>query len=144
LSKSINTLIATTIFTAIIGTLSLNIGAEEHNVIGVWRLASYLRQDPTRSEELSKNFNDNSGGSLIYTEGGRMMVLLKAAYLVTYSGTYKYIAGKVVHNVEMSNIPYFIGQDLEREAIISGSSLTLIAHSRFSDYIYTLVWERIE
>jgi hypothetical protein len=144
LNKAINTLITATIFTAIIGTLPLSIAAEQHSVIGVWRLASYLREDPTTSEELSENFSDISGGTLIYTEGGRMMVLLKTEFLVTYSGTYKYNSGKIVHNVEMSNVPYFIGQELEREATISGNFLTLIAHSRFSDYIYTLVWERIE
>ena len=141
---SINTLIAATIFTSIIGPLSPNVGAEEHSVIGVWRLASYLREDPTRGEELSKDFSDNTGGSLIYTRGGRMMVLLKAANLVAYSGTYKFSEDKIVHHVELSNIPDFIGYDLERKATISGKSLTLIAHSMFSDQKYTLVWERIE
>ena len=132
------------IFVATIATLSQNVGAQEHSVIGVWRLASYLREGPTSGEELSKDFSDNSGGSLIYTRGGRMVVLLKAANLVTYSGTYKYSEGKIVHHVELSNIPDFIGYDLERKATISGNSLTLIAHSMFSDQKYTLVWERIE
>lgn len=141
---SMNTLIAASIFTVTIGTLSPDVDAEEQSVIGVWRLASYLREDPTMDEELSKDFSDNTGGSLIYTRGGRMMVLLKAANLVTYSGTYTFSEGKIVHHVELSNIPDFIGYDLERKATLSGNSLTLVAHSMFSDQKYTLVWERIE
>lgn len=141
---TINTLLAASIFTAIVGSLSPKVGAGEHSVVGVWRLASYLREDPTTGENLSKEFSNNTGGSLIYTRGGRMVVLLKAANLVTYSGTYEFSEGKIVHHVELSNIPDFIGYDLERKATISGNTLTLIAYSMFSDQKYTLVWDRIE
>lgn len=118
--------------------------AGENGVVGTWRLVSYKRENPTSSEVLSKTFGDNSGGALVYTEGGRMLVLLKAANLVTYAGRFTYAGDKIVHHVELSNIPDYVGLDLERAAAISGNRLTLKAESMFSDERYTLVWERTE
>jgi hypothetical protein len=118
--------------------------AEETNVIGVWRLVLYKRQNPTTGEVLSKEFSDNSGGSLVYTEGGRMLVLLKAAMLVTYAGRFTVVGDRIIHHVELSNIPDFVGLDLERAVAVSGNRMTLKAESIYSDTKYTLVWERIE
>lgn len=141
---SLNGFLAATTLIAALGLFHVGVPAGETSVIGVWRLASYLRENPTSGEKLSKEFNDNSGGSLIYTAGGRMSVLLKAANLVTYAGRFTVAGDKILHHVEVSNIPDFVGWDLERSVEISGNRMTLKAKSMFSDTKYTLVWERIE
>ena len=129
---------------AALGLFNFAVSAGETSVIGVWRLVSYKRQNPTSGEVLSKELNDNSGGLLVYTAGGRMSVLLKAANLVTYAGRFTVAGDRIVHHVELSNIPDFVGRDLERAVAISESRMTLKAASMFSDTKYTLVWERIE
>jgi lipocalin-like protein len=133
---------ATAMLIAGLGAFRFEVAAGEDVVVGAWRLVSYRRENPTSGEVVAKEFEDGSAGSLIYTASGRMSVLLKATNFVAYAGTYTFEGDKIIHRVEVSNIPDFVGFDLERSVSLKGDRLTLKAESMFSDERYTLVWER--
>ncbi len=129
---------------AALGQVHFEAAAGENVIVGAWRLVSYKRENPTSGEVVAKEFEDGSGGALIYTASGRMSVLLKAANLVAYAGRYTFEGDRIVHHVELSNIPDYVGFDLERAVSVADNRMTLTAESMFSDERYTLVWERTQ
>ncbi|MHB8645040.1 MAG: lipocalin-like domain-containing protein [Thermomicrobiales bacterium] len=56
---------------------------------------------------------------------------------VSYAGRYEVVEGKVLHHVEVSLIPNWLGGTQERRYTLDGDRLTLVAPRG------TLIWERV-
>jgi hypothetical protein len=135
--------------------------------IGIWRLISYelKRADGQATYPLGKD----AVGYIVYNESGYMSVTIMGAnrpkfssevaqrgtdvekvkafdtYL-SYNGKYEVQRTKVVHHVEVSLYPNWVGMDLERAFEFDGNRLSLSAPttSRFGvQYTARLVWERV-
>jgi hypothetical protein len=135
--------------------------------VGIWRLISYelRRADGQVTYPLGKG----AVGYIMYDESGYMSVTVMGAdrlkfssevaqrgtdtekvkafdtYL-SYCGKYKVQGAKVIHQVEVSLYPNWVGVDLERTFEFEGDRLSLSApaSSRFgAQYTARLVWERV-
>jgi hypothetical protein len=135
--------------------------------VGIWRLVSYelRRADGQVTYPLGKD----AVGYITYSENGYMSVAAMSAnrpnfpsqvaqrgtatekanafdtYL-SYSGKYEVRETKVIHHVEISLYPNWVGVDLERDFEFDGDRLSLSAPiSSRSGVQHTarLVWQRV-
>lgn len=132
--------------------------------LGSWALVSFEHVLPSR--EVSRPFGDSPSGSILYLPDGRMSAQLSVGsparlanddpaqasveeaaqawwtYL-GYWGTFKVFADKgvVVHHVEGSSFPNWIGTEQVRHFRFDGSSL-LILSAQFSSGRSILTWQR--
>jgi hypothetical protein len=137
--------------------------------VGTWRLASYSAV--TSSGETIYPMGPNVRGRIIYDAGGRMAVQLgnadRSAFAagdpgaasaaevrtafdgyLAYFGAYTVDAGRgtVVHHLEMSLNPNWIGVDQVRYFDLHGDWLTLKTPPMVMggvERVATLVWERL-
>ena len=136
------------------------------DLIGAWRLVSY--EVRSESGEVSYPLGRDLVGSLIYTDDGHVAATLmrpgrpafKAGDIlggtveekvgavngyVSYCGTFRVESGKVLHRVEMSLFPNWIGTEQERFLSLDGGRLDLrtapfeLQGKRQSAH---LIWER--
>jgi len=136
-------------------------------LVGTWRLVSVhtWRADG----QITYPFGRDVVGYLIYTEQGHLSLSIMAAnrpqiqsadmtagtvaekaaaydtYLA-YAGTYRLYADRVVHNLECSLIPQWVGTEQVRFLKFEGNRLTLRTAPLMRDGVETvsnLVWERI-
>lgn len=140
---------------------------QQEDVVGTWRLVTYqLRGE---GGEVSHPLGRDLAGFIIYTTDGYMSAtlmrpgrpLFKAGDLlggtteekvaaaegfVAYCGRYTLSPGTIVHHVELSLFPNWIGGDQERHIkwqdghLVLSTSPFLIAGSRQTA---ELVWERL-
>jgi hypothetical protein len=139
----------------------------KESFLGLWRLVSYelKRADGQVTFPLGKD----AVGYLIYNESGHMSVAIMSAsrpkfssevaqggtntekvtafdtYL-SYCGKYKVQGTKVIHHVEVSLYPNWVGVDLERAFEFEGDRLSLSAPTSSRSgvqYMARLVWERV-
>jgi len=61
---------------------------------------------------------------------------------LSYCGTYDIRGNIVVHHVKAAMVPDWIGNDLTREFVFNGSTLTLTARDTAGN-VMDLVWERV-
>jgi hypothetical protein len=136
--------------------------------VGIWRLVSYeLRRADGR---VTYPMGKDAVGYIMYNDIGYMSVVIMAAsrpefsaevaqagtdaekvkafdtYL-SYCGKYEVKGAKVIHRVEISFYPNWVGTDLERTFEFEGDRLTLSAptSSRFGvQYTARLVWQRVK
>ncbi len=115
-------------------------------LVGRWRLVSW--SIGTENGAGAYPFDESAEGSLVYTPGGWMMVTLAkaerarlstddvvgggeaeraAAYssYVAYCGTYEVEGDVVIHRVQMSLFPNWVGSEQERYFELSGDALVL-------------------
>jgi hypothetical protein len=114
-------------------------------LVGTWRLASCVRRRGGRTEH---PYGEQPVGLLLYTGDGRMSVHLASGdrtplssldltelpetevalafrtYL-GYAGRYRISGDTVVHEVEVSSIPDWVGTELVRRVSTSGQALVL-------------------
>jgi hypothetical protein len=137
--------------------------------VGAWRLGSYTAV--TSSGETIHPMGPNARGRIIYDAGGRMAVQIgdsgrasfagadpgaaadaevRAAFngYLAYFGTYTVEPGRgaVVHHLEMSLNPNWIGVDQVRYFDLQGDRLTLKTPPMVVggvERVSTLVWERL-
>jgi len=135
-------------------------------LVGRWRLVSLetVRADGTIGYPLGPD----AAGSLVYTDDGYMSVAIMKADrepilsgdllggtgdekaraaegYVSYCGRYEYHGDFVVHHVELSLFPNWIGGTQERRVDLSGSRLTLHAPPIVmggGEQVARVVWER--
>jgi len=139
---------------------------KELSVGGAWTLVSYVRQESGGSS--SKPWGEKPVGYLMYLPDGHMSAMLTAegrtpagandaegqarrarlfANMTAYAGTYTVEGDRVVHHVEVSWIPDWVGTDQPRWATIEGDRLFIRTGSMRSvmdgkEYVYVLEWKR--
>ncbi len=138
----------------------------EPSVVGTWRLVSCELR--TADGQVSYPFGEDALGYIMYTAEGRMGVILAAAdrpqfasgdilggrteevvaaakSFTSYFGTYELRGDRVVHHIEVSFFPNWIGVDQERVFEFDGDRLllstppTLIQGAQRTAH---LIWER--
>jgi len=137
-------------------------------LIGTWRLLSW--ENPSvEVGQVSYPLGEDATGYIIYNEDGYMLVAIIAANrlkfaeddllsatkeketqaeetYVSYCRRYDFLGDTVVHHVEMSLFPDWIGGDQERLVGLRGSRLTLSTRSLLLMGIQQtahLIWERV-
>jgi hypothetical protein len=109
-------------------------------------------------------------GSLLYTADGRFSVMISRAGrtwfdsddllggateekaravegFVAYAGRYSFHGDRVVHHVELSLFPNWVGSDQERWVELAGDRLTVSASPLLlagKQQVPRLVWERVD
>ena len=137
------------------------------SVVGTWRLTRWEIRDADGRVRLP--LGPDAVGSLTYTAGGHMAVAIMrvgraafasddllggtpeeraaaAAGYVTYAGRYELRDGVVVHRIELSLFPNWVGTEQVRFVRVQGDELTITTDPvRIGgDTVNRLVWERIE
>ena len=114
--------------------------------IGVWHLVGVESKE--QSGAVTKPYGDHPAGCITYDEQGRMSVLIMRAGRTTYADFLAYCgtfsvdeaAQEVIHHVEISLRPDWVGVDLRRPYEFEGQRLTLTAATEES--VTRIVWER--
>ena len=141
----------------------------ENKFVGRWNLGSWVRK--SRDGDTSYPFGVHGLGHIGYTTDGFMSATmmaanrsfigvsldklalkprymmaiiryLKAATYVNYSGSYNIVGDTVIHHVEASLYPDWVGTDLVRTYVFAGDQLTLRAEDS-PGVIHELVWEKV-
>lgn len=137
-----------------------------HPLVGTWRLIACEHR--LSDGRVTRPFGPKPRGRLIYTAEGRMIVMLMdpcrpparsgqlfeaaepelvlaARGFVAYSGRWRVLGGKVVHRVEMSLFPNWVGTSQVRAFSIRGRRVTFSTRAfcvRGVKQTARLVWER--
>ncbi len=135
-------------------------------LIGTWRLVSFVVRD--EGGRITYPFGRDAVGFITYTEDGHMAVQFgradrarlaggdwvgatpieietAAREYFAYCGTYEYRVGEVVHRVELSLMPNWIGGEQVRLVAFDEDTVTLAAPPMEVDgrqQTPTLVWQR--
>ena len=137
-------------------------------LVGAWRLASWENQ--ATDGQVSYPMGPDPNGYVLYTGEGRFSVTIsrrgRAGFaagdllsgtaeekaramegFVAYAGRYSFDGDRVVHHVELSLFPNWVGSDQERwvelapdRLILSASPLLLAGKLQ----VPRLVWERVD
>ncbi len=141
--------------------------AEKKDFIGAWRLVSFQNEDESGS--INYPFGQEPKGMIYYDSSGHMGVNIMpegrkpfasgdmfmataeesqdAIRYIAYSGRYDVLEDKVIHRLEISLFPNWIGKDQERFYKIEGSRLTLSTRPmnfNGKKVVSKLVWEKIK
>lgn len=129
---------------------------------GIWRLKSFIQK--SKNGDSYFPFGENPDGTLIYDKSGYMSVIISRsdrkdlfigknleeldkssllADFIAYSGKYDISDEKVVHQVEMSFIPQWIGKDMDRSYQIENEKLILITPLEDNEFFNEIIWERL-
>jgi len=141
---------------------------ESNPLIGTWRLLSWENRS-VEDGQVSYPLAEDATGYIMYNEDGYMFVaimgskrpkfaaddLLSATKeeearaeetYVSYCGRYDFLGDTVVHHVEMSLFPNWIGGDQERLVNLRENRLTLSTRPlllRGIQQTAHLIWERV-
>lgn len=136
-------------------------------LVGTWRLLSC--ETVSGDGTVSHPFGRDATGLIVYTADGYMSVAIMqpdrepfasgdllggsddekaraAESYLSYCGRYEYSGDSVVHRVELSLFPNWVGGDQERSVDLDGRRLTLEASPgviRGVEQSARLVWERV-
>jgi Lipocalin-like domain len=137
-------------------------------LVGTWRLLSWENRR-VRDSRVSYPLGEGASGYIMYNEDGYMFVAIMAANrlrfatddllsatkeeeahaeetYVSYCGRYDFLGDRVIHHVEMSLFPNWIGGDQERLVDLRGEQLTLSTRPlllRGIQQTAHLIWERV-
>jgi hypothetical protein len=137
-------------------------------LIGTWRLVSWENRS-VEDGQVSYPLGEDATGYIMYNEDGYMFVAIMAPHrlrfahddllsatkeeealaeetYVSYCGRYDFLGDRVVHHVEMSLFPNWIGGDQERLVDLRGERLTLSTRAlllRGIQQTAHLIWERV-
>ncbi len=137
------------------------------SVVGTWRLK--LWETSTADGRVAYPLGPDAVGYLIYTPGGHMSVVMmrarRAAFAgddllggtseeraaavegyVSYCGRYEVRDGTVVHHVELSLFPNWVGTEQVRFVEVAEDELTITTRPLRigGETVNRLVWERAE
>jgi lipocalin-like protein len=136
-------------------------------LVGAWRLVSW--ENRAADGRVTYPMGTDALGYLIYTADSRFSVMISRAgrpgfaagdllggtmeeqaravgSFVAYAGRYSWHGDQVVHHVELSLFPNWVGSDQERAVELSGDRLTLSASPLLlggKRQVPRLVWERV-
>jgi hypothetical protein len=137
-------------------------------VVGAWRLVSW--ENRAADGEDSYPMGTDALGYLLYTADGRFSVTISrrgrpgfaagdllggtteeqaraVQDFVAYTGRYSFLGDRVIHHVELSLFPNWIGSDQERWVELAGRRLILSASPLLlagKRQVPRLVWERVD
>jgi Lipocalin-like domain len=136
-------------------------------LVGGWRLVSW--ENRAADDQISYPMGTDALGYVLYTADGRFSVTIsrrgRAGFavgdllsgtteekaravegFVAYAGRYSFHGDRVVHHVELSLFPNWVGTDQERSVELAGDRLTLSASPLLlagKQQVPRLVWERV-
>lgn len=137
-------------------------------LVGAWRLLSW--ENRAADGQITYPMGADALGYLLYTADGRFSVTIsrrgRAGFaagdllsgtteeqaravegFVAYAGRYSFHGDRVIHHVELSLFPNWVGTDQERWVELSEDRLTLSASPLLlagRQQIPRLVWERVD
>jgi len=137
-------------------------------LVGAWRLLSW--ENRAADGQITYPMGADALGYLLYTADGRFSVTIsrrgRAGFaagdllsgtteeqaravegFVAYAGRYSFHGDRVIHHVELSLFPNWVGSDQERWVELAEDRLTLSASPLLlagRQQIPRLVWERVE
>jgi hypothetical protein len=137
-------------------------------LIGTWRLISWENRS-TSDGKVSYPLGEDATGYIMYNKDGYMFVAIMAPHrlkfatddllsatkeeeaqaeesYVSYCGRYEFLGERVVHRVELSLFPNWVGGDQERLVDLRGNRLTLSTRPLLLRGIQQsahLIWERV-
>lgn len=136
---------------------------ENEKLVGTWKLVSALSTS-SAGERDEAPYGVGPDGLLTYAADGRVTALIsyggrkrlsmqatveeQAAAFKTffaYSGSYALSANKVVHKIEISSIPNYVGQNLVRTVKFDGDRITLATPPALVNgkvQTVELIWQR--
>ena len=136
-------------------------------LVGAWRLVSW--ENRAADGQVTYPMGTDALGSLLYTASGRFSVTIsrrgRAGFaagdllsgtteeqaravegFVAYAGRYSFHGDRVIHHVELSLFPNWVGTDQERWVELAGNHLTLSASPLLlagKQQVPRLLWERV-
>ena len=137
-------------------------------LVGAWRLVSWENQ--TADGQVTYPMGTDPNGYVIYAADGRFSITIsqrgRAGFaaddllsgsteekaramegFVAYAGRYSFHGDRVIHHVELSLFPNWIGSDQERWVELAGDRLTLSASPLLlagQQQVPRLVWQRVD
>ena len=140
---------------------------DQRELVGAWRLVSW--ENRAADGQLSHPMGVDARGYLIYTADGRFSVTISRADrsrfaggdllggtvsekarasegFVAYAGRYTRRGDQVVHHVELSLFPNWVGTDQQRLADLSDDTLILSARPLplgGKQQVPRLIWQRV-
>jgi len=142
--------------------------ADDHELIGTWKLRSFVREIAGTSERYNQ-LGEHPEGYLSYSADGRMYGILVAGErvkpraqaptdeealklyrsMIAYAGTYMVEGNKVVHHVDISWNGARAGSDQVRFFTLDGDTLTIKTEPNKSpidgrEGVGVLVWQKVK
>ena len=137
-------------------------------LVGAWRLVSWENQ--AADGQLTYPMGTDPIGYVLYTADGRFSVTISRAgragfaagdlldgtagekawameSFVAYAGRYSFHGDRVIHHVELSLFPNWVGSDQQRWVELAGDRLILSASPLLlagTQQVPRLVWERVD
>jgi hypothetical protein len=137
-------------------------------LVGAWQLLSW--ENRAADGQVTYPMGTDALGSLLYTASGRFSVTIsrrgRAGFaagdllggtteeqaravegFVAYAGRYSFHGDRVVHHVELSLLPNWVGSDQQRWVELSGDRLILSARPLLLAgqlQVPRLVWKRVD
>jgi hypothetical protein len=137
-------------------------------LVGAWRLISWENQ--AADGQVTYPMGPDPNGYVLYAADGRFSITIsrrgRAGFaagdllsgtaeekaramegFVAYAGRYSFDGDRVVHHVELSLFPNWVGTDQERWVELAGDRLTLSANPLLlagKQQVPRLVWERAD
>lgn len=136
-------------------------------LIGTWKLKSFELK--SKEGDIFHPLGDNPKGFLIYDKSGHMSGMMSktdrpnlssanlseikekeksslADGFIGYAGKYEVLENKIIHNVEMSFIPNWIGNPLDRFYRFENDTLVLTTPPEDINgkkFVYYINWEKL-
>lgn len=136
-------------------------------LVGTWKLVSW--ENKSLEGEITYPFGQDALGCIQYTADGYMAVSIMRAHRANfasadllggsvaekvaavesyfgYCGSYEFDGVRVIHRVQASLFPNWVGTNQERLVELAGESLVLSTHPmllRGKEQIARLVWKRL-
>jgi hypothetical protein len=136
-------------------------------LVGAWQLLSW--ENRAADGQVTYPMGTDALGYLLYTGDGRFSVTISRAGragfaagdllggtteekaravegFVAYAGRYSFHGDRVIHHVELSLFPNWVGSDQQRSVELSGDRLILSASPLLlagTQQVPRLVWERV-
>ena len=137
-------------------------------LIGTWRLLSWENRS-VEDGQVSYPLGEDASGYIMYNQDGYMFVAIMSAYrlkfaggdllggtpeeeaqaeetYVSYCGRYDLREDAVIHHIELSLFPNWVGADQERLLELRGNRLTLSTRPiliKGKQQTAHLIWERV-
>ena len=137
-------------------------------LIGTWRLVSWENKS-VEDGQISYPLGKDATGYIMYNEDGYMIVAIMSPHrlkfaggdllsgmpeeearaeetFLSYCGRYELREEAVIHQIELSSFPNWVGVDQERLLELRGNRLTLSTHPilmQGKQQTAHLIWERV-
>ena len=138
-------------------------------LIGTWRLLSWENRSVEEDAQISYPLGEDATGYIMYNQDGYMFVAIISPYrlkfsggdllsgtpeeeaqaeetFLSYCGRYELGEDRVIHQIELSSFPNWVGVDQERLMELRENRLTLSTHPilmQGKQQSAHLIWERV-